>query len=688
MTSSRSVLFLLACLLPAAGCVQPYDDFSSSAKDGRDSPHDLRRADGRLLDRPADSEPDGRSVDDLDLKQDAEVGGQPSCGNGECKTGENCSNCPKDCGCAGGQTCYQIECCTPDCGGKECGDNGCGNDCGPCAEGFSCSNDKCLDGCENECSAGGKRCYGAGFQICGQHDEDVCLDWGQVTPCTGNDECQEGACLCSPQCAGKNCGNDGCGGTCGTCPEGSDCTPDGLCTDDGVVTIDELTPDELEKIAILRTAIDLGLNVGRFHYVEEVSIALQMKGLVDDYEQQVSDGFVGLEQAPEPCPFAKYYDNGFQATGDTCDYLADMAKVEVYSELSNFVSQNDLPLEVKESPHYVEAFFWYEQGAVSGVEEERVKVRFDMQQKSLCDSEPSALEASFNKGVLVGRQLFAEKFNDALAQNGYEADYPVMSEPILVCNADQNMLVPAKSKAIQSVELKAQQLPLCEDYVPPTEEDIQQYALAEADYAKGIKKGVDDEFGIAAVRLFEVVLCSVSDPIVIDLDGDGIELLPLHRGVNFDLAGSGEATAVAWISADDGFLILDRNGNGVVDDGSEMFGHLTAASAGGFRDLALLDGPAWGGNFDGLITSRDDAFALLGIWRDANLDGISAAQEVQPLRFYGVTSLDTRPWDARLRVAGNRVSMLSYAATTHGRRLVGEAALRSAPYARLSEECR
>ena len=454
-------------------------------------------------------------------------------------------------------------------------------------------------------------------------------------------------------------------------PQGEDTpTPTGI-------TIDDLTPAELAKIDTLRTAIDFGLDVGRFEYVESVSIALQMKGLVDDYESSVEDGFVGLEQVPEPCPFAKYYDNGFEPTGDTCDYLADMAKVEVYSELSNVLDQFDLPGEVQESPDFDEAFFWYEQGAISGVEEERVKVKFDLQQTAVCDAEPTPVESSFEKGVLTGRQHFAQKFNEWLAANGYKADYPIMSQPIQVCNADVSMLVPSKSTALQTVELKANSQPLCDNYVAPTQEGMQQYALAEIDYRKGMKKGIDDEFGLAAVKVFQVIPCNVSDPIVVDLDGDGIELVPIHQGVNFDLYGVGHEQAVAWVAPDDGFLALDRNGNGVVDNGLELFGNVDSAFADGFHHLSVLDG-----NMDGALTTADAAFVSLVVWKDANSDGISTTDEVVPLAAYGVDNIDLDAVNVMYMSAGNRIPKASVA-TGAVNFMLGDAFLSSAPYPRL-----
>ncbi|QTX27370.1 bacteriocin [Xylella fastidiosa] len=62
------------------------------------------------------------------------------------------------------------------------------------------------------------------------------------------------------------------------------------------------------------------------------------------------------------------------------------------------------------------------------------------------------------------------------------------------------------------------------------------------------------------------------DPLVLDLDGDGIETVAAGKHILFDHDGDGIKHASGWVKPDDGFLVLDRNGNGRIDDGSELFG--------------------------------------------------------------------------------------------------------------------
>lgn len=445
---------------------------------------------------------------------------------------------------------------------------------------------------------------------------------------------------------------------------------------------DQLTIEEQERIDLLRTAIEQGLDMGRLRYVEEMSLALQNMGLVVDYEGMVLDGDDALDTPVEQCPFAKYYDNGFEPTGLSCDYLADMAKVEVYSELTKLMADHPLPAALLQSDLLTadEAEFWYEQGTISGIEEHRILVRSDLKARGLCSKSPTPVQSSHDKGIVVGRQLFAQHFNQWLQNNGYVADYPEMTQKIQVCNADQTMLEPAFVAAKSAVPLTISAEPLCPDtYKAPDFEAQLQYAQAEIDYQAAMEWGIQDEFMLAGVRVFQVIPCNVGDPIVVDLDGDGVELLPIQDGVNFDLWAAGHPQAMAWVHPDDGFLVLDRNGNGRVDDGAELFGNVDGIHEHGFDHLAALDA-----NGDRAITAADEAFASLRVWQDKNSDGVSSPAEIVALSALGI---DRIPLDADRSgkvVAGNRVVYEVTATGDAGAMIVGDAFLRTAQHARIS----
>jgi hypothetical protein len=120
-------------------------------------------------------------------------------------------------------------------------------------------------------------------------------------------------------------------------------------------------------------------------------------------------------------------------------------------------------------------------------------------------------------------------------------------------------------------------------------------------------------------------------PIALDLNGDGIKTVSIDAGVTFDLLNTGSAVNVGWLSGDDGFLAIDKNQNGTIDDRNELFG---GAVGEGFAQLASFDS-----NGDGQVDSQDSLFGDLAIWQDANINGKTDAGELKSLTAASIASL-------------------------------------------------
>ncbi len=144
----------------------------------------------------------------------------------------------------------------------------------------------------------------------------------------------------------------------------------------------------------------------------------------------------------------------------------------------------------------------------------------------------------------------------------------------------------------------------------------------------------------------------VYSPILVDMATDGYRLTSPENGVAFDLDGDGVRENTAWTEAgtDDAFLAIDKNGNGRIDSGQELFGNASPAFSesakptadNGFLALAFAErmmGSTAPG--DGRIDSSDAVYSRLLLWTDLNHNGVSEPEELRAASEAGLVSIST-----------------------------------------------
>lgn len=167
----------------------------------------------------------------------------------------------------------------------------------------------------------------------------------------------------------------------------------------------------------------------------------------------------------------------------------------------------------------------------------------------------------------------------------------------------------------------------CDPYNPWVHPEAGIYCNQGREEADDNCNGIPDWNELGCLRDYSPLLVSTSDR--------PIHLTDAAHGVLFDLDGDGVPEQLSWTlpDSDDAWLALDRDGNGRITNGGELFGNFSPQPAGaapnGFLALTEYDLPEHGGNNDGVIDRHDAVWAQLRLWTDVNHDGVSQASELR-----------------------------------------------------------
>lgn len=393
-----------------------------------------------------------------------------------------------------------------------------------------------------------------------------------------------------------------------------------------------------------------------------VNAWLRQRGVAYDYQgvDSVSGAAPAIlvpagGSAPPDCP---YVGPGATAggAGPSCTVLGQGAHEQAASAVAELDPNRAIPDGFAEGDgRLAEYRTWYATAVESSVEAVRVQLPHALRSAGLCDRTPTPTQSVESLGVATGRAILTDAINQQLARLGVRYHYPDPTRAqsaVLSCGLQ--ILLGAHEIARQAVPARLAERPLCTHLGgEPIERSPYhaEYQERQREYETAVSWGILEEHVVAGVVLRNQGAC-LGSPLVLDLDGDGVQL---GAPVWFDLLSVGAPVRASWIRPGDAFLALDRDGNGRIDDGSELFGN-DADHAHGFARLAPLDG-----NRDGLLDARDAAFGALRLWADGDADGRSTPDELLTLHEAGVEAVGLD------HVADDRVDRLGNQLRQRGR---------------------
>lgn len=391
--------------------------------------------------------------------------------------------------------------------------------------------------------------------------------------------------------------------------------------------------------------------------------------------------------------FSKYYDCPLLApeeqAGTACEKLVSGAVADAKNELDAegdavaATVKEDFECLSAQAQNFVTA--WQLEGAEQGVDVAATYAIYELRAAAKCDDKTNALAVAYQLGLEQGWSLADAQLATGMAAVG-------------ACSTDAPGIVAAMQTAARGrIDTFVEQHLTCQD--ADLSRANTRLVEVETRRREGITAGIDQRLQILAVQIQEAIVTAWSpggpcapppvvvggggdgggDPLIVDLDGDGLALATTPRAT-FDLLGTGEAQRVRWVGPRDALLVIDRNGDGRIGSVHELFGDVGRCGAercrDGFAALAELDREDAGGNGDGVLDARDRSFGRLSLWLDAQGDGVTQPGELHALADHGIAELPVTGAFAAEGLPQGFVTSRAELSTSRGRRPLVDAWLR------------
>lgn len=458
----------------------------------------------------------------------------------------------------------------------------------------------------------------------------------------------------------------------------------------GATPLANLDQDAIrETLKGTRAGINQARPLGMKAFLAALKAELTKRGMDPAIVDRIDDGTIGKQMpggtvATQPIKsqssalgsstfalgandFAEFYDCPILApednSGTACGQIVEAVVVQVKNEMK--AAQDDLLGQAKETnpvaPAAGQGFIgaWFLEAYEYGIDVAAIYAAYELKAAAACDDKTNAGEVSTALGTEQGWQIVESHREWALSQ-------------VTTCAVNTDDIAEqVRTMSRNEVSTFMTQNKVCKDGDVSSQTPALQ--AAEVQRREGILEGIDERVEILRNELFQArttAPCGTGggdgggdgggggDPLLIDLDGDGLELRTEH--VSFDLLGDGSKQPTTWAGAREGFVAIDLDGDGAITSVAEMMGNKSDCDGrpcyDGISALAAYDSADRGGNGDGVIDEKDQAFDKLLIWVDANSDGNSEPSELSSFADRGILSVSLEATHCIQRMDGGTLA--------------------------------